>query len=157
MNSPHGYLDTRFPVIVNENFHCPICYHVLRDPVQCRRNEHYFCFPCITKYLEIAQTCPTCQDGLTSKTLKEPSRIVADYLATLEISCEYEARGCKTLVELKALQNHVQVCDFMPVTCANEGCSKTINRKDKKHHENEVCENCKLLILFHIAKSRHSM
>ena len=151
MSSPeHGYSDKRFPVVVNENFHCPICYHVLRDPVQCRRNEHYFCSPCITKYLEIAQTCPVCQDGLTLKTLKEPSRIVADYLATLKISCEFEARGCKALVELKALRKHVQACDFMPVVCSNEGCSKPINKKDRKHHENEVCKNSKLLLLLHI-------
>jgi hypothetical protein len=148
MSSPeHGYSDKRFPVLVNENFHCPICFHVLRDPVQCRRNEHYFCLACITRYLEIAQTCPVCQDGLTLRTLKEPSRIVADYLATLQISCEFEARGCKALVELKSLRKHVQTCDFMPVACSNDGCSKPINRKDKKHHENEV--RSKLHSLFH--------
>ena len=42
------------------------------------------------------------------------------------------------LVELKSLRKHVQTCDFMPVVCTNEGCSKPLNKKDKKHHENEV-------------------
>ena len=141
MTSPqHGYLDKRFPVVVNANFHCPICFNVLRDPVQCRRNEHYFCLCCITKHLEISQTCPVCQEGLTPKTLKEPSRIVADFLSTLKISCEFAPRGCKELIELRALQQHVYVCDFMPVVCSNEGCSKLVNRKDKKNHESNVCK-----------------
>ena len=93
---------------------------------------------CIAKHLEIAQICPVCQDGLTLRTLKEPSRIVADYLSRLNISCEFETRGCKASVELKELQKHVQACGFMPVVCSNEGCSKPINKKDQKHHENEV-------------------
>ena len=64
---------------------------------------------------------------------------MSDYLATLNISCEFAARGCKAVVELKDLKKHTQECDFMPVVCSNEGCGKPVNKKDRKHHENEVC------------------
>ena len=32
----------------------------------------------------------------------------------------------------------------MPIVCSNEGCSKTINKKDRKHHENDVCKYRKI-------------
>ena len=42
-------------------------------------------------------------------------------------------------MELGALQTHVQDCDFMPVSCSNEGCDKIVNKRDVKHHESELC------------------
>lgn len=48
------------------------------------------------------------------------------------------------MVELKALQQHVSVCGYMPVVCSNEGCSKPINKKDRKEHENDVCKYRKI-------------
>lgn len=140
-----GYSDKRFQNVIDENFHCPICMNVLKYPVQCRRNEHYFCTPCILRHLEQnAQTCPVCIDALTPKTLKEPSRIVMNYLSTLKISCDYASRGCRDVVELRLLRAHVENCDFCPVVCANEGCSKSISKRDRKQHETEVCKYRKM-------------
>jgi hypothetical protein len=107
-NYPLGYDDERFESIVNQNFHCLICYNVLKDPVTCRRNEHYFCRGCITEYLRRnSHTCPTCADELSVETLQGVPRIVKNYLNELSIRCDHYDRGCRELVQLQNLKRVV--------------------------------------------------
>jgi hypothetical protein len=42
-------------------------------------------------------------------------------------------------VELGDLQAHVLDCDFMPVSCSNEGCDEVLSKRDVKRHEIELC------------------
>ena len=140
-----GYDDERFESIVDQNFHCLICYNVLKDPVMCRRNQHYFCHGCITEHLRRnSHTCPTCADELTVETLGEVPRIVTDYLNGQKIRCDYEDRGCRELVQLQNLNRHVAECGFGPVVCGNQGCGQTISKRDRTYHESELCQFRKL-------------
>ena len=135
-----GYEDTRFESTVDRNLYFPICMNVLKDPVQCWRNQHYFCTPCITKHLkENSQTCPTCMEELTLETLGRPARILTDLLTDLKIFCDYAERGCREVIELAVLKTHVATCDFSPVKCSNDECSTVISKRDKELHENKVC------------------
>ena len=140
-----GYDDERFESIVDQNFHCLICYNVLKDPVMCRRNQHYFCRGCITEHLRRnSHTCPTCADELTVETLGEVPRIVKTYLNERRIRCDYEDRGCRELVQLQNLNRHVAECGFSPVVCGNQGCGQTISKRDRTYHESELCRFRKL-------------
>ena len=140
-----GYDDERFESIVDQNFHCLICYNVLKDPVMCRRNQHYFCHGCITEHLRRnSHTCPTCADELTVETLAEVPRIVKTYLNERKIRCDYEDRGCRELVQLQNLNRHVAECGFSPVVCGNQGCNQTISKRDRTYHESELCQFRKL-------------
>ena len=140
-----GYDDERFETIVNQNFHCLICYNVLKDPVMCRRNEHHFCRGCITEHLRRnSHRCPTCADELTVETLQEVPRIVKNYLNELSIRCDHYDRGCRELVQLQNLQRHVAECGFSPVVCGNQGCGETIIKRDRTYHESELCQFRKL-------------
>ena len=139
-----GYEDNRFENTVSPNFHCPICLNVLKEPVMCRRNQHYFCTSCITRHLGNSSTCPTCMEELTVETLTQVPRIVTDYLSELNIRCDYFSRGCRELVQLGNLATHVANCGFSPVKCSNDGCGKVLNKQDKTHHEAEVCDFRKL-------------
>ena len=140
-----GYDDERFESIVDQNFHCLICYNVLKDPVMCRRNQHYFCNGCITEHLRRnSHTCPTCADELTVDTLAEVPRIVKTYLNERKIRCDYEDRGCRELVQLQNLNRHVAECGFSPVVCGNQGCNQTISKRDRTYHESELCQFRKL-------------
>ena len=144
-NYPLGYDDERFESIVDQNFHCLICYNVLKDPVMCRRNQHYFCRGCITEHLRRnSHTCPTCADELTVETLAEVPRIVKTYLNERKIRCDYEDRGCRELVQLQNLNRHVAECGFSPVDCGNQGCGQTISKRDRTYHESELCQFRKL-------------
>lgn len=136
-----GYESTRFDSVVDENYICPICMNVLKDPVQCQRNEHYFCTPCIRKHLKRnSNTCPTCRDELTLETLGKSSRLVTRYLSNLKIRCDYFNRGCREVALLGDLETHVKNCGFAAVRCSNEGCVAQVNKRDKIYHETEVCE-----------------
>ena len=140
-----GYDDERFDTIIDRHFHCLICYNVLKDPVMCRRNQHYFCRGCITEHLRRnSHTCPTCADELTFETLTNVPRIVTDYLDERRIRCDYEERGCRELVQLQNLNRHVAECGFSPVVCGNQGCGQTINKRDRTYHESELCQFRKL-------------
>ena len=140
-----GYDDERFESTVDQNFHCLICYNVLKDPVMCRRNQHYFCRGCITEHLRRnSHTCPTCADELTVETLGEVPRIVMTYLNERKIRCDYEDRGCRELVQLQNLNRHVAECGFSPVVCGNQGCGQTISKRDRTYHESELCQFRKL-------------
>ena len=136
-----GYDDERFETIVNRNFHCLICYNVLKEPVMCRNNQHYFCHDCITEHLRRnSHTCPTCADDLTVETLTVVPRIVQDYLDELNIRCDYYDRGCQELVQLQNLKQHVAECGFTPVLCGNQQCGEIINKRDRAYHETELCQ-----------------
>ncbi|CAB4002161.1 E3 ubiquitin- ligase NRDP1 [Paramuricea clavata] len=140
-----GYDDERFESIVNRNFHCLICYNVLKDPVMCRRNQHYFCRGCITEHLRRnSHTCPTCADELRVETLQDVPRIVKDYLDELSIRCNHYDRGCRELVQLQNLKRHVAECGFTPVVCGNQGCGEAISKRDRTYHESELCQFRKL-------------
>ena len=134
------YEDSRFETVVDENYHCPICMNVLKEPVMCQRNEHYFCSTCISKHLENSPTCPSCMEELTEGTLRQPPRIVTSYLFNLKIRCDYFRRGCRETVRLEDLKTHVENCGFLPVVCSNDGCSAEINKRDRIYHENEICD-----------------
>ena len=135
-----GYEDERFETKVDDNLHCVICTEVLKDPVQCRRNEHHFCRNCIIEHLEHSQNCPTCKDPLTVETLVKPQRFLANTLSSLKISCDNAQRGCRAVMELGSLNTHVASCDFSPVPCSNDQCDDIISRRDKEIHENKVCD-----------------
>ena len=126
---------------VAETFSCTICSEVLNDPVQCQNNEHYFCRKCITQHLENSEACPVCTDQLTLETLRGPSRIVAYVVSELKKPrCLHVSRGCTENIDVEDVLLHEQTCDYAPVVCSNEGCEKTVNKRDQESHETEECK-----------------
>ena len=135
-----GFDTARFQSTIDDGFICCICLGVLKDPMQCEHNEHYFCSGCIKKHLEkTSHSCPVCQDKLTVETLRKAPRIVADCVSRYKINCDHAARGCDAVLELGALQTHVHDCDFMPVPCSNNGCDEVVSKRDVKQHELDLC------------------
>ena len=136
----YGYEVSRFENDVDENFHCSICYNVLKDPRTCKNNDHLFCLDCITEHLRVnAQTCPECKDHLSVETLRRP-RVFNKLLAKLKINCDYASRGCLEYIPVENLESHVARCGFAPVSCSNENCCMVINKQEREHHEMLVCE-----------------
>ena len=135
----YGYEDSRFEKDVDENFHCSICYNVLKEPRMCRNNEHVFCLACISEHLKVnSQTCPECNEHLSVDTLRRP-RVLNNMLSKLKINCDYASRGCPEFTCVEGLETHVANCEFAPVFCSNENCGMEINKQDQVHHETEVC------------------
>ena len=136
----YGYEDCRFEKDVDENFHCSICYNVLKEPRMCKNNEHFFCLDCITEHLRVnSQTCPECNEHLSVDTLRR-ARVINHFLSKLKINCDHASRGCPEFTCLEELKTHVATCGYAPVLCSNAECGMEINKQDKVRHETEVCE-----------------
>ena len=136
----YGYEDCRFGKDVDENFHCSICYNVLKEPRMCRNNEHLFCLDCVTEHLRVnSQTCPECNEHLSVDTLRR-ARVVNNFLSKLKINCDHASRGCPEFTCLEELKTHVATCGYAPVLCSNVECGMEINKQDKVRHETEICE-----------------
>jgi len=136
----YGYDDSRFEKDVDENFHCSICYNVLKEPRMCRNNEHIFCLACITEHLRVnSQTCPECNDRLSVDTLRR-ARLASKCLSKLKINCDYASRGCPEFTCLEDLETHVVNCGYALVLCSDVECGIVINKQERMHHENAVCE-----------------
>ena len=136
----YGYEDSRFEKDVDENFHCSICYNVLKEPRTCRNNDHIFCLACISQHLKVnSPSCPECNEHLSVDTLRRP-RVVNNVLSKLKINCDHASRGCSKFTCLEDLKTHVVNCGYAPVLCSNAECGMEINKQDKVHHETEVCE-----------------
>ena len=136
----YGYEDCRFEKDVDENFHCSICYNVLKEPRMCKNNEHLFCLDCITEHLRVnSQTCPECNEHLSVDTLRR-ARVINNFLSKLKINCDHASRGCPEFTCLEELKTHVATCGYAPVMCSNAECGMEINKQDKVRHETEVCE-----------------
>ena len=132
--------DDEFDSAFVDDFSCIICNEILKDPVQCQANEHYFCRECVTKHLQNSQTCPTCKDELMIETLRPAPRIIVNIVSKIKKPrCSYVSRGCKENVKVEEILLHHQTCDFAPVFCSNEGCKETVNRRDQQSHESEAC------------------
>ena len=124
-----------------QNFSCKICLNIFHDPVQCQRNEHYFCRACITKHLENSETCPLCMDQLTLETLRSVPRVILDIVSQLKKPrCSHVSRGCTENVQVEELLLHEETCGYAPAVCSNEGCEETVNKRDKESHETEECK-----------------
>ena len=137
----YGYDDSRFEKDVDEEFHCSVCYNVLREPRMCRNNEHIFCLACISEHLKVnSETCPECNEHLSLDTLRKAPRVLRNYLCKLKINCDHASRGCAQFICLQELETHVSNCGYAPVLCSNAECGMEINKQDKVYHETEVCE-----------------
>ena len=135
-----GYDDSRFEKEVDEEFHCSICFSVLKDPRTCKDNDHAFCLDCISEHLRVnSETCPKCKQDLTVATLRRP-RLLNNYLSKLKINCNHASRGCLEFICVKDLESHAGSCGFAPVMCSNENCGMVINKQEREHHETMVCE-----------------
>ena len=137
----YGYDDSRFEKDVDENFHCSVCYNVLKEPRMCRNNEHIFCLACISQHLKVnSETCPECNEHLSLDTLRKAPRVLRNCLSKLTINCDHASRGCPQFTCLEELETHVSNCGYAPVLCSNAECGMEMNKQDKVHHETEVCE-----------------
>ncbi|CAB3985007.1 E3 ubiquitin- ligase PDZRN3-like [Paramuricea clavata] len=140
----YGYEDSRFEKVVDVNFHCSICRNVLKEPRTCRNNEHIFCLGCISEHLRVnSQTCPECKEDLSVDTLRR-ARLASNCLSKLKINCDHASRGCVELTCLEDLETHVANCGYAPVLCSNAECGMVINKRERVHHETEICQYRKM-------------
>jgi len=84
-----GYDPSRFVGNVDDELKCPICCSILKDALQAPQCEHTFCSSCINEWLTIQCNCPVDRRSLTRSDLKPAPRVLRNFLAKLDIKCDF--------------------------------------------------------------------
>ena len=112
-----------------EDYECPLCLHVTREPSLTSCCGQHFCQTCINRILTDQKPCPLCKaSGFTVFFDKKQKRRVV----SLKVVCSEKASGCDWVGSLGDLDSHVSVangdCQFVSVNCSNN-CVEIVYRK----------------------------
>jgi hypothetical protein len=138
---------------LSDYLECPICFNIMKDPVQCP-GSCTFCRHCVSEHLNGVETCPTCANPMDKEKLL-PNRLIGSMIGDSEVHClSYESPGdgiktdeelaeelansCGWTGKLKDAEQHYKDCQFVKVECPNIGCEDMCLRKDLPEH----IENC---------------
>ncbi|KAL9966004.1 hypothetical protein ACROYT_G024010 [Oculina patagonica] len=147
-----GYNPDIFTTTLDQSFICPICQHVIREAVACKKG-HLFCLTCINTWLDVHHrlTCPVGRLPLQSSHLRKI--IVFDSLVeSLEAFCQNREDGCSWTGSLENRNTHLQQCLKEPVPCTHAGCLQIVKREELAVHQASCdwrsldCECCRIVI-----------
>lgn len=133
-----GFDLERFSANVDPDFKCNLCDKVLEDPLTTPCG-HVFCAGCVIPWVVQQNSCPVKCQRVSTKELNHVLPL-KNLILKLDIKCDNYARGCKRVVKLQHLAEHIEMCDFSPAKCRNKGCNEVLNLKDMDSHMRETCE-----------------
>lgn len=151
-------MDVERFVDVNPELICSICHEVLDNPMEtpCR---HIYCSSCIYNWVNRSITrennCPTCRTKVGHDSIRPALPIIKNILAKQKMHCDCFARGCKEVVTMEKMKQHLEVCPYQPIPCCHDECSALVMRKNIEKHERScvkrkvVCPiGCGSLVVF---------
>ena len=145
--SSGGY-EYDFAEDVDQDFVCPICLLVLREPHQTKCCGHHLCESCTGK-LQAPTTsrCPLCQkEGFHTDIDLYFGRKVNE----LRIRCTRRSNGCQWIGELRGLDDHLAQCRYRDTGPASSRCESRLSTSDSpneqlqdfsKYYDDDVCCN----------------
>ena len=131
-----GGYDLEFLESPPDDYECPVCQLVLKDPqiVDCCGIK--YCLGCIERVMLANKPCPICQ-GVEFKIM--PEKQLMRRISDLKVKCAKMKLGCKWTGELRELQNHLdKVCPYIEVLCPLN-CGGTFIRSSLQTHEEDDC------------------
>ena len=120
-------------------FDCPICHRILRDPILTDCCGTHFCRDCIQPKLKDGKPCPSCNNAefvfMLDKSMKR--RVFA-----FDVRCPMWRRGCRWQGELGKREEHMDPkngdCAYVDVDCS-KGCGGRVQRRELAVHLEQVC------------------
>ena len=140
-----GY-DCEFISEVPDDYKCPICKCVFRDPHRVSCCEEEYCKECIEQVITDDKPCPNpkcgCNDYISTSEAMRTRRQVDQ----LRCHCSNRREGCEWKGELQELNDHLNEnptnenqlngCDFTPVHC--RWCQEILPRNEIGEHQENV-------------------
>ena len=119
-----------------EDYECPLCLHVTREPFLTSCCGQHFCQICINRILTDNKPCPICKSTSFSTLLdKKQKRKVL----SLNVYCDKKAGGCQWVGGLGELEQHLsENCQFVTVNCPNN-CGQAFQRQFLAKHKTYDC------------------
>ncbi len=125
----------RFVDRPSDEYECPICYHVVRDPYLTNCCGTRFCKKCIVEWKDQNNTCPICREEdfrcMPDKRLRREIR-------GMNVHCRQQDKGCQWIGTYNDLRHHSAECEYEVVTCSK--CSEvSVPRKELLDHQQNAC------------------
>ena len=119
-----------------EDYECPLCLHVTREPFLTSCCGQHFCQVCISRILTENKPCPLCKENTFTTLLdkKQKRRILS-----LKVYCDTKAKGCQWVDCLGELEKHLnENCQFVEVNCSHD-CGLAFQRRVLAKHQTDEC------------------
>lgn len=139
-----GY-DCEFISKVPNEYKCPKCKHVLRDPHRVSCCDEEYCKTCITPFLRNKKPCPQCGKRNEITECKKTKR----YIDQLRCRCSNQREGCGWEGKLYELDGHLNQnptnenqlngCNYAKLQCQH--CGKKLPRNEIHEHQENVCQD----------------
>lgn len=136
-----GGYDYKFVEEVPEKYLCNICMKVLQEPQLTDCCGQNYCASCLQTWFaqQRKKQCPQCRQENFTHIIYWPLK---REINELKIRCSNYEKGCKAVVKLSELGDHLSgnktaACKYVTVTCTNNYCGVQILRKDLKKHLDE--------------------
>ena len=139
----HGHVQQEWDFVdpPSEEFFCPMCKQILREPMLTDCCGSHFCKGCIEPIKDTQKPCPECnQPDFSSIINKNMMRRVSE----LDVLCPLKGRGCLWKGEVGSREDHLDPknensCEFLDVRCTY-GCGEDMEKYELREHLNQFCE-----------------
>ena len=128
---------------VSNEYKCPECKCILREPHRVHCCDEEYCKACITPLFKNKRPCPGCGRRITISESKKTKR----YIDQLRCRCSNRREGCEWEGELQELDNHLNMdptnesqlngCNFTKIQCQH--CQEMFPRNKMGDHQENVC------------------
>jgi len=95
-------------------------------------------------------SCPVDREELDRQKDIFPDKATGRKILSFTIKCSSE--GCEWTGELREKEHHLASCSFKIVSCTNEKCQVTIQRKELEEHVTNSCQ-WRIVVCYHCNKS----
>ena len=135
-----GYIATMFVSRIDRNLLCGICAGVFKKPLVTRCG-HTYCEECLEQWLNAAchgdKTCPECRREVTMcKTA--PVLALRGVIDELSVECQNSTNGCRMVLKLGDLENHLKNCGYTLVECC--GCDGMVLQSEIYQHQSKCAK-----------------
>lgn len=131
-----GGYDLEFLDSPPDEYHCPICHLVMKDPQIVDCCGYKYCLGCIDRVSLASKPCPMCQE-VTFKNMSEKQ--LQRKILDLKVYCVEKKHGCEWDGEIRQLEIHLNgKCLYVQVSCPLN-CGKVMQRSKLSQHEEDDC------------------
>ena len=135
MASPNP-AEPEFTEPLPEDYQCPICHEVLKEPQVTDCCGGNFCHGCINQILRNGGHCPLCRKAGFQVLI---DRKLERKILALHVYCRVKDRGCGWKGALRELDAHLDTdCQYVDVECPN-ACGERPKRRNLPDHLRNSC------------------